>query len=77
MRVPGVVVGAHPLLVQSRKTNFAKRRSVGPQLIGDDKPLEQSSGHKEAYRRRRIGTALSRWAEQYFENLEIRSITSI
>jgi hypothetical protein len=32
MRVPGAVVGAQPLLVQSRKTNFAKRRSVDRSL---------------------------------------------
>src|ERR1700730_8955402 len=36
MRILRSIVGTQSLLVQSRKTNFAKRRSVGSEFVGDD-----------------------------------------
>ena len=36
MRILRAVVGAQSLLVQSREANFAKRRSVGSEFVGDD-----------------------------------------
>src|ERR1700724_3199769 len=36
IRILRAVVGAQSLLVQSREANFAKRRSVGSEFVGDD-----------------------------------------
>jgi hypothetical protein len=36
MRVLSSIVGAQSLLVQTREANFAKRRSIGPEFVGDD-----------------------------------------
>ena len=36
MRILCAIVGAQPLLMQTRETNFTKRRSVGSQFVGDE-----------------------------------------
>src|ERR1700720_1991521 len=36
MRILGSIVGTQSLLVQPREANFAKRRSVGSEFVGDD-----------------------------------------
>jgi hypothetical protein len=36
MRILRSIVGTQSLLVQSREANFAKRRSVGSEFVGDD-----------------------------------------
>jgi hypothetical protein len=36
MRVLRSIIGAQSLLMQSRKANFAKRRSIGSEFVGDD-----------------------------------------
>ena len=47
MRILGTIVGAQPLLVQSREANFAKRRSVRSQFVGDDHRRNKAPASKQ------------------------------
>jgi hypothetical protein len=47
MRIFGSIVGVQSLLVQSREANFAKRRSVGLQFVGDDNRRNEALPSKQ------------------------------
>jgi hypothetical protein len=69
MRVLRAIVGAQPLLMQNRETNFAKRRAVGSQFIRDEhrrnKALASKQFSEEPHRHGLIALGL----DQDLENL--------
>src|SRR5580700_8908509 len=60
MRILRSIVGTQSLLVQSREANFAKRRSVGSEFVGDDYRRNEAR-RRSNFRSRRNAAALSRW----------------
>src|ERR1700730_13687062 len=69
MRILRSIVGTQSLLVQSREANFAKRRSVGSEFVGDDYRRNEALTSKQFPQQpqRRDFTALG--LDQDFENL--------
>ena len=69
MRVLGSIIGVQSLLVQAREANFAKRRSVGSEFVGDDnrrnEALTSKQFPKQSYRRSLVAPGLN----QDLENL--------
>jgi hypothetical protein len=69
MRALRAIVGAQPLFMQSREANFAKRRAVGSQLVGDDyrrnKALVSKQFPEQPHRRGLVALGL----DQDLENL--------
>jgi hypothetical protein len=69
MRVLHAIVGAQPLLMQSREANFAERRSVGSQFVRDDhrpnKALASKQFPEQPHRRGLVALGL----DQDLENL--------
>ena len=59
MRVLGAIVGAQSLLVRTRKAEFAKRRSIRPQFIGDNNRRDKALATKEFTEQAQVA-ALSR-----------------
>src|ERR1700730_10050367 len=69
MRILRSIVGTQSLLVQSREANFAKRRSVGSEFVGDDyrwnEALTANHVPQQPQRRGLVASGL----DQDFENL--------
>ena len=69
MRVLRSIIGAQSLLVQSREANFAKRRSIGSEFVGDDSRRNEALPSKQfpqqPYRRSLVASGLN----QDLENL--------
>jgi hypothetical protein len=53
MRVLRSIVGTQSLLVQSREANFAKRRAVGSEFVGDDYRRNEALKSKSNWRNSR------------------------
>ena len=64
MRILRAIVGTQSLLVQSREANFAKRRSVGSEFVGDDYRRNEALT-QQLQRRGLVALGL----DQDFENL--------
>jgi hypothetical protein len=68
MRILRSIVGTQSLLVQSREANFAKRRSVGSEFVGDDYRRSEALTSKQFPQQpQRRGLVLG--LDQDFENL--------
>jgi hypothetical protein len=74
MRVLRAIVGAQSLLMQSREANFAKRRAVGSQFVGDyhrrNKALAAKQFPHQPHRRGLVALGL----DQDLENLASQSL---
>ena len=66
MRIFDSIVGAQSLLMQTRVANFAKRRSVGSQFVGDYNRRNEALPPKQCPQRRGL-VALG--LDQNLENL--------
>src|ERR1700732_3155480 len=64
MRILRSIVGTQSLLVQSREANFAKRRSVGSEFLGNE-ALTSNKFPQQPHRRGLVALGL----DQDFENL--------
>ena len=71
MRVLRTVVGTQSLLMQSRKANLAKRRSVGPQLIGDDNRRNEALATKELAQKAHCRGLVASGRNKNFQNLAL------
>src|ERR1700720_3808476 len=69
MRVLRAVVGAQSLLVRTREANFAKRRPVGSQLVGDDSRRNETLVTKEFAEQPQCRDLVALGLNENFENL--------
>jgi hypothetical protein len=69
MRVLRAVVGAQSLLVLTREANFAKRRPVGSQLVGDDNRRNETLVTKEFAKQPQRRDLVALGLNENFENL--------
>jgi len=69
MRIFDSIVGAQPLLVQSREANFAKRRSVGSQFVGDDNRRNEALPSKQCPEQPQRRGLVALGLDQDLENL--------
>ena len=69
MRVLRSIVGAQSLLVQTREANFAKRRSVGPEFVGDDYRRNEALTSKQFPEQPRRRGLVALGLDQDLENL--------
>src|SRR6202040_2361347 len=69
MRILRSIVGTQSLLVQSREANFAKRRSVRSQLVGDDNRRNESLVTKEFAEQPQCRDLVALGLNENFENL--------
>jgi hypothetical protein len=71
VRVLRAVVGTHSLLMQSRKANFAKRRSVRSQFISDDYRRNKALAAKEFAEKAQCRRLVAPGLNKYFQNLAL------
>ena len=69
MRVLRAVVGAQSLLVRTREANFAKRRPLGSQLVGDDNRRNEPLVTKEFAEQAQCRDLVALGLNENFENL--------
>src|ERR1700674_3250087 len=69
MRILRSIVGTLSLLVQSREANFAKRRSVGSEFVGDDYRRNEALTSKQFPQQPQRRGLVALGLDQDFENL--------
>jgi hypothetical protein len=69
MRILRSIVGTQSLLVQSREANFAKRRSVGSEFVGDDYRWNEALTSKQFPQQPQRRDFVALGLDQDFENL--------
>jgi hypothetical protein len=71
MRILRSIVGTQSLLVQSREANFAKRRSVGSEFVGDDYRRNEALTPKQFPQQPQRRGLVALGLDQDFENLAL------
>ena len=69
MRILCAIVGAQPLLMQTRETNSTKRRSVRSEFVGDDNLRNEGLMSKQCPQQPHRGGLVALELDQDLENL--------